>query len=83
MRPTRGGTPTDPALGGGPPPAEHSHDHCLAQSNTRERFAFLPVPDSIPSPLLVAATMPSLSAVGVAPAVAVHLLAPKNSPPSA
>ena len=81
MRPTHEGALADPALRGGGQPAVHSHDHCLAQANTRERFALLPAPDSMPGPLLVAATPPSLSAVGTAPAVAVFLLAPKNSPP--
>jgi hypothetical protein len=80
---THEGGVADPALGGGAPPAEHAHDHCLAQANTRERFALLPVPELIPAPLLVAATFPSLAGVSMAPAVAVLLLAPKNSPPSA
>jgi hypothetical protein len=61
--------------------AQHSHDHCLARANTRERFAWLPAVDSRPVPLLVTATLPSLTAVDRAPAVAVLLLAPKNSPP--
>jgi hypothetical protein len=83
MPPTHEGTAADPALGGGAPPAEHAHDHCLARANTRERFAVLPAPDSTPGPLLAATALPSLSAVAVAPAVAVLRLAPKNSPPSA
>ena len=83
LRPTHQVAPADPALAGGGQPAAHSHDHCLAQAKTRERFALLPVPELIPAPLLVAATFPSLAGVSMAPAVAVLLLAPKNSPPSA
>jgi hypothetical protein len=82
MRPTHEGAAANPALGGGAPPAEHAHDHCLARANTRERFALLPAPDSAPGPLLAATTLPLLAAVGAAPAVAVLRLAPKNSPPS-
>ena len=75
------GAAADPTLGPGAPAAEHAHDHCLALANTRERFVPLPFPDVMPGPLSVAATLPSLATVGVAPAVAVLLLAPKNSPP--
>ena len=81
MRSTQAGALADPALRGGGQPAAHSHDHCLAQAKTRERFALLPAPDAKPDPLLLAAILPSLSAVGAAPAVAVLRLAPKNSPP--
>jgi hypothetical protein len=81
LRPTHEGATGDPALGSGAPLAEHAHDHCLARANPRERFALLPALDLRPGPLLVAATLPSLSAVAVAPAVAVLFLAPKNSPP--
>ncbi len=81
LRPTHQVAPADPALAGGGQPAAHSHDHCLAQAKTRERFALLPALDSMPGPVLAAATLPSLSAVGTAPAVAVLLLAPKTSPP--
>jgi hypothetical protein len=80
---TNEGTPADPVLGAGAPPAECAHDHCLARANTRERFALLPALDSKPDRLLLAAVLPSLSAVDAAPAVAVLLLAPKNSPPLA
>ena len=74
-------TTAEPALGPTTPSAEHAHDHCLALTNTRERFAPLPAPDVMPGPLPAAADLPSLGPVGVAPAVAVLLLAPKNSPP--
>jgi hypothetical protein len=74
-------TAADPTLGAGAPTAEHTHDHCLALANTRERFAPLPAPDVMPGPLLVAATLPSLAIIGGAPAVALLRLAPKNSPP--
>jgi hypothetical protein len=83
LPPTHEDATSDAALDSGAAPADHAHDHCLAQANTRERFALLPALDSMPVPLLLAATLPSLSAVGVAPAMAVLLLAPKNSPPSA
>jgi hypothetical protein len=83
LRPGHEGATGDRALGGGAPAPEHAHDHCLAQANTRERFALLPAADLLPGPLLLAAPLPSLAAVAVAPAVAVLRLAPKNSPPSA
>jgi hypothetical protein len=76
------GAAADSTLGAGAPTAEHAHGHCLALANTRERFVPLPAPDVMPGPLLVAATLPSLAIVDAAPAVAVLLLAPKNSPPS-
>jgi hypothetical protein len=63
------------------PPAEHAHDHCLAQANARERFALLPAADLTIGPLLLAPLRPSLAAVALTPAVSVLLLAPKNSPP--
>jgi hypothetical protein len=72
---------THPVLDGPAQSAEGAHDHCLARANTRERFALLPDLDSRPAPLLLAAPLPSLSAVGTVSAVAVILLAPKNSPP--
>ena len=75
------GAAADSTLGTGTPPAEHAHDHCLALANPRERFALWPAPDVMPGPLLVAATLPSLATASVAPAVALLLLAPKNSPP--
>ena len=75
------GAAADPTLGAGAPTAEHAHDHCLALANPRERFASWPAPDVMPGPHLVAATLPSLGTVDAAPAVAVLLLAPKNSPP--
>ena len=81
--PIHEGAAADPALGSGAPLAEHAHDHCLALAHTRGRFALLPASDLIPGSLLVAATLPSLSAASAAPAVAVLLLAPKTSPPSA
>ena len=80
---TNEGATSDPSSGSGAPPAEHAHDHCLAQANTRERFALLPAADSMPGPLLLAPPRPSLAAVAATPAVAVLRLAPKNSPPSA
>jgi hypothetical protein len=83
LRPAHEGAAADPALGQGGPPAEHSHDHCLALANTRERFALLPALDLITGPLVAAARLPSLSAVSAAPAVAVLFFAPKNSPPRA
>lgn len=83
MRPTREGAAVDPALDGGAVPSEHAHDHCLALANPRERFAMLPALDLMPGSLLVPTTGPTLSYVALAPAVAVLLLAPKNSPPSA
>jgi hypothetical protein len=83
MRPIRAGAAVDPALDGGAVPSEHAHDHCRALANTRERFAMLPALDLMPGSLLVATTGPTLSYVALAPAVAVLLLAPKNSPPSA
>jgi hypothetical protein len=83
LRASPEGLVSGPALGGGATPAEHADDHCLARANTRERFALLPIPEAITGPLLATATLPSLSSVAVAPAVAVLLLAPKNSPPSA
>jgi hypothetical protein len=83
MGPTREDAAVDPALDGGAVPSEHAHDHCLAQANTRERFAMLPALDLLPGSLLVPTTGPTLSCVALAPAVAVLLLAPKNSPPSA
>ena len=77
------GAAADRTFGAGATTAEHTHDHCLAMANTRERFVPLPTPDVMPGPLLVAATLPSLATASVAPAVALLLLAPKNSPPSA
>jgi len=75
------GAASGPALGGEAPPVEHAHDHCLARANARERFALLPALDLMPGSLVATATPPALSAVSVAPAIAVLLLAPKNSPP--
>ena len=83
LRASPEGLVSGPALGGGATPAEHADDHCLARANTRERFALLPIPEAITGALLATATLPSRSSVAVAPAVAVLLLAPKNSPPSA
>jgi len=83
MRPGHQSAAADPALDSGATPAEHAHDHCLARANTRERFALLPVPELVPGPLLAAATPPSPSVVGAAPALALLRVAPKNSPPSA
>jgi hypothetical protein len=83
LPPGRESATGDRALGSGTPAVEHAHDHCLAQANTRERFALLPVADLLPGPPLAAARLPSLAAVALTPAVAVLLLAPKNSPPSA
>jgi hypothetical protein len=83
LGPSHEGSTNAPALDGGAAPAEHEHDHCLAQANTRERFALLPAADSMPGPLLLAPPLPSLAAVAATPAVAVLRLAPKNSPPSA
>jgi hypothetical protein len=83
LRPSHEGATNAPALDGGAAPAEHAHDHCLAQANTRERFALVPVLDVAPGPLLLVAPRPSLAAVAVMPALAVLRLAPKNSPPSA
>ena len=83
IRPPHQGSAADPALGGGAPPAEHAHDHCLARANPRERFALLPALDSMFGPLPAATKLPPRLAVAVAPAVAVLRLAPKNSPPSA
>jgi len=77
------GAAADSTLGAGTPTAEHAHDHCLACTNTRERFALLPALDSMRGALFVATTRPSPATVDAAPAVAVFLLAPKNSPPSA
>jgi hypothetical protein len=72
-----------PALGSGAPAAEHAHEHCLVQANTRERFAWLPTADLMPGALFLATPLPSLATVALPPAVAVLLLAPKNSPPGA
>jgi hypothetical protein len=83
LRASPAGLASGPALDRGATPAEHADDHCLARANTRERFALLPTPDVTPGSLLETATLPSLSTVAVAPAVAVLFLAPKNSPPSA
>ena len=83
LRPSHEGATNAPALDGGAAPAEHAHDHCLAQANTRERFALLPSADLTTGPLLLAPPRPSLAAVAATPAVAVLRLAPKNSPPSA
>ena len=77
------GASADRTLGAGAPPAAHAHDHCLACTNTRERFALLPALDSMRGVLFVVTTRPSPATVDAAPAVAVLLLAPKNSPPSA
>lgn len=73
----------EPALGSGAAAAEHAHEHCLAQANTRERFAWLPTADLLPGALPSAKPLPSLATVALPPAVAVLLLAPKNSPPGA
>jgi len=67
----------------GRPPAEDAHDHCLTGANTRERFAWLPTADLLPGALPSAKPLPSLATVALPPAVAVLLLAPKNSPPGA
>ena len=83
LAPAHQGRASDPVLVSETPTAEHAHDHCLARANTRERFALTPVLDSTPGSLPVVATLPLLSAVGAAPAVAVLRLAPKNSPPRA
>ncbi|HJX66743.1 MAG TPA: hypothetical protein VJ860_22650 [Polyangia bacterium] len=81
LPPTHERATSDPALDVGAAPAEHAHDHCLAQANTRERFALLPSADLTTGPLLLAPLRPSLAAVALTPAVSVLLLAPKNSPP--
>ncbi len=81
LPPTHQDATSDPSAGSGAPPAEHAHDHCLAQANARERFALLPAADLTIGPLLLAPLRPSLAAVALTPAVSVLLLAPKNSPP--
>jgi hypothetical protein len=81
LRPSHEGATNAPALDVGATPAEHAHDHCLAQANTRERFALLPAADLTTGPLLLAPLRPSLAAVVLTPAVGVLLLAPKTSPP--
>jgi len=50
LRPSHEGATNAPALDGGAAPAEHAHDHCLAQANTRERFALVPVSGRGPRP---------------------------------
>jgi hypothetical protein len=82
LRPTHEHATGDQALVAGAPPAEEAHEHCLARTNTRERFALLPVLDVAPGPLLLVAPRPSLAAVAVTQALAVLRLAPKNSPPA-
>jgi hypothetical protein len=81
LRPSHEGATNAPALDVGATPAEHAHDHCLAQANTRERLALLPAADLMTGPLLLAPPLPSLASIALTPAVAVLLLAPKNSPP--
>ena len=62
--------------------AEHGHEHCLAAFERRDR-TLLPPSAAV---LLAAAPVRSAPALGVAvraPGVALLLLAPKSSPPSA
>ena len=81
--PSHEGAGAGAALASGAPTAEHAHDHCLARASTRERFALLPTQDVMPVPPLLAVPLLSPVGVGTEPAVAVLLLAPKNSPPAA
>jgi len=64
------------------PQAEGAHDHCLAYSNTKERFALL-APERQAGPIARAA-LPILPSFELGPFVPIDLIAlsPKNSPPT-